>query len=71
MQEKHLGVNIRKLRKEHGLTQMQLAEKMGLGATAIVNYESGYSAPPANKLPKLAKALGVSLDRLFEGCYED
>lgn len=68
---KRIGENIRKYRKEQCLTQAQLAEKIGMSPTAVVNYESGYCDPPACRIPKIAWALCVTINALFEGCYED
>lgn len=38
-----IGINIMKLRKKEGLTQMELAEKMGVSFQAVSNWERGVS----------------------------
>jgi transcriptional regulator with XRE-family HTH domain len=48
------------LRKERGLTQPQLAEKIGLHVAQIRRYEAGTSQPTLDVIRSLAVALGVS-----------
>lgn len=54
-----LAAHIRSLRKNAGLTQKQLAMRIGVGATTINNIESGYLSSPA---PKLIDALAAAFD---------
>jgi len=61
----NIGENIRKYRKALGLTQIQLAEKLGTTQFVITNYERGTNNPLTSSLPDIAKALGVSIDQLF------
>lgn len=60
---------ILKARKEAGLTQAQVAERMGTKATAIARLEaslvSGKHSPSISTLQKYAKALGKQLDVRF------
>jgi len=60
-----LGENIRKYRKALGLTQAELAEKLGLTQALITNYERGLHNPPTTKLPDIAKALGIGVEQLY------
>ncbi len=53
-------------RKAVGLTQEQLAEQLGVDRTTVVRWERGQTQPLPWLRPKLAKALGVSPDRLEE-----
>lgn len=55
---------IRTLRKESGLTQREIAEKIGVTYRTYQNYEAGASAPSGTVLSKLSKLLGVSMDML-------
>lgn len=55
---------LKELRKEKGLTQRKLAEKLNYGYTAIANYESGRNQPKLQDLVRLADALDTSLDYL-------
>lgn len=59
MNDNILGNRIKKFREQLGLTQAQLAKKIGVGATTIANYETAYSTPNPVKIKKLADALGV------------
>ena len=52
------------LRKERGLTQKALSEKIGVHTTQVQRYESGDTQPSLAALRKLAIALNVSTDAL-------
>lgn len=67
-----VGENIRKLRKEKGLTQKQLGELCGINEVQIRRYELGgeNSNPKIETLHKIAKALGKSIILLVEGCED-
>ncbi len=52
------------LRKEHGLTQKNLAEQVGVHITQIQRYEKGSIQPTLDVLRRLAIALSVSADLL-------
>jgi len=54
-----------RLRRTAGLTQQQLADKTGISRRMIAHYETQATAPPAQALPLLAKALGVSVDEIL------
>ncbi|MCR4258303.1 XRE family transcriptional regulator [Streptococcus uberis] len=60
-----VGNKIRELRLERGLTQKELAERIGMGDTTIANYEKGIRAPKRNKIFKIASVLGKSVDDFF------
>ena len=53
-------------RKAVGLTQEQLAERLGVERTTVVRWERGETQPLPWLRPKLARALGVSADRVEE-----
>lgn len=57
--------NIAKYRKEHGLSQFQLAESLGLTQQTISKYEKGEREPDINTLIKLSKIFKVSLEELL------
>ncbi len=61
-----LGENIREGRKAAGLTQESLGEKLGMAAQTISKWERDESLPDASALPKLADALGTTIDGLFD-----
>ena len=56
---------LKKLRKNIGLTQDELAEKLGVRKTTISNYETGYSSPTKDTLVQLATLFNVSMDQLL------
>ena len=62
-----LGKRIQALRKAQGLTQEQLAERMGVTAQAVSKWENGQSCPDIMSLPRLAKALHTTADTLLTG----
>ena len=61
-----LGKKIRTLRFKAGLTQEQLAEKLGIGAQSVSKWENAATMPDITLLPLLAETFGVSIDDLFD-----
>ena len=53
------------LRKKHGLSQEELAEKLGLSRQAVSKWERAEASPDTDNLICLAKLYGVSLDELL------
>lgn len=60
-----LAANIRKYRNMWGLTQSELAEKLGVSVQAVSNWESAKSAPDIVLLPMMAEIFGCYIDNLF------
>jgi len=60
-----LGLRVADLRKQQGITQVQLAEALGVSQQTMQGYEAGRRRIPASALTTLAKALGVSLEALM------
>ncbi len=58
------NTNLRRIRKEKGITQEQLAEAVGVSAQAVSKWEMS-SYPDGDLLPKIAEFLDVSIDELF------
>jgi len=58
------GENIRKLRKEKGVSQSDLAKKSGIPQTVISSYERNAADIPAHRLISIAKALKASIYEL-------
>lgn len=65
-----LGMMIATLRKEKGMTQLDLAEKMGLTDKAVSKWERNLSCPDINAIPQLADVLGVSVEELMQAKKE-
>lgn len=55
------------LRKENGMTQMQLAERMNISDKTVSKWERGIGCPDISLLSALARIFSVSLDELLEG----
>ena len=60
-----LDKNIKEFRTEKGLTQAELAEKIGVSRGAVYFWEKGINEPTAGYVVKLAKIFGVSVDELL------
>ncbi|QTL99710.1 helix-turn-helix domain-containing protein [Iocasia frigidifontis] len=59
------GKKLKKARNELGMTQKQLAKKIGIKRTTVAGYESEGKMPPYNTLIKIAQTLNCSLDYLL------
>ena len=70
MKNNTLGMMISSLRKENGMTQLELAEKMGVTDKAVSKWERDLSYPDVNSIPKLADIFGVSVDELMHNRME-
>jgi transcriptional regulator with XRE-family HTH domain len=57
-----LGDKLKMLRKERGLTQSQVAEKIGQERSTVACYENGSRKPAVDVLEKIASLYGVTLD---------
>lgn len=60
-----LNETLRKKRKEHNLTQEQLAEKIFVSTKTISNWETGKTTPDIDSLIRLANLFNLSLDNLL------
>ena len=60
-----ISKNIALFRKRKGYTQEQLGEIIGVTNRAISKWESGVSMPDIMLLPKIAEALGITLEMLY------
>ena len=63
----NLSDRLQALRKSHGLSQEQLAEKLDVSRQAISKWESGQANPDINNLLKLSSIYEVSTDYLLSG----
>lgn len=66
------GNNIKALRKSKGLTQEEVAEKLGVTRQTISNYETGASpeGPTIKQLEDIAGILDTSIDKLLASQFE-
>jgi len=58
------------LRKENGLTQQEMADKIGLHVNQVRRYESGSAQPSLEALKKIAIAMSITIDSLVFGPEE-
>lgn len=65
MDQNKIGKHIEELRKEKGLTQKELAEKLGLSNTAISKWECGCNLPDISMLEPLSKVLNIDIMELI------
>ena len=61
------GLKLQELRKQKGLTQEQLAEKLYVSRTAVSKWESGRGYPGIDSLKEIAKFFCVTVDELLSG----
>ena len=64
---KQIGKKITDFRKAHNMTQMELADKLGISFQAVSNWERGNTMPDISKLPELAEIFHISVDELLDG----
>ena len=68
MTKQTFGATISALRKEKGLTQLELARQMGVTDKAVSKWERNLSFPDVASLPKLAEVLGTCRFRTWRRC---
>lgn len=57
---------IKTYREKRGLSQAAISDALNVSQQAVAKWESGEASPRADKLPALARLLGVSVGALFE-----
>jgi transcriptional regulator with XRE-family HTH domain len=60
-----LGAHVAELRRAQNITQVEMAETLGVSQQTINSYEVGRRRIPVSALPALAHSLGVSLEDLL------
>ena len=66
MDKTSLGITIAALRKERGMTQLDLARQLGITDKAVSKWERGLSCPDLYTFPRLAEILGASVEELMQ-----
>ena len=66
MNKQTFGNMVATLRKQNGMTQLDLAEKMGVTDKAVSKGERDLSFPDVNSIPKLAEIFDVTVDELMQ-----
>jgi len=64
---KTFGKRIAQVRKSRGITQQELAEKVGMSVVAIAYIETGKRWARLGTLDKIANSLKVDIEELFRG----
>ena len=62
-----LGTNIQQLRKEHNMSQGDLADALDISRQSVSKWETDTATPDLDKLLKLSEIFSVSLDELVKG----
>ncbi len=60
-----IGTVIRTYRKQNGMTQEEMANRLGVTTPAVNKWENGVSQPDIQLLAPIARLLGISLDELL------
>ena len=63
---KRLGNNLKKLRTERGITQIEIAQTLGSDRSFVSNIENGKTNPTLSTIANLAKALKIPVSDLFK-----
>ncbi len=66
MKKQSFGAMIAAMRKEQGMTQLELAEKMGVTDKAVSKWERDLSFPDVNSIPRLAEIFDVTVDEIMQ-----
>lgn len=67
MNQQKIGAFMRELRLDKGLTQEQLAERLGVSNRSVSRWENGNNLPDLSLLLELAKLYGVGVDEILDG----
>lgn len=67
MNPEMIGKFISSCRKDKGLTQMQLAEKLNISNRAVSKWETGKSIPDVSIMLELCEILGITVNELLSG----
>ena len=60
-----MSERIKKIRKQKGLSQTELGERIGVSQQVITNYERGIREPSIEMLLKISGALNISIENLI------
>jgi len=63
---KKLGENLKKIRIQKNITQIEIARILGVDRSFVSNIENGKNNPTLSTITSLAKALDVSTNELFK-----
>lgn len=61
-----LYLNLREIREKKGISQEELAEKLGISRIMIIHYEKGRNYPSLERAVQISNILGCTLDELVD-----
>jgi transcriptional regulator with XRE-family HTH domain len=64
--EVSIGIKLKALRLQAGLTQVQLAQACGVQQSVLTRYENDLKTPSAPRLAAVARALGVTVEEILD-----
>lgn len=67
MEQKTMGTFISALRKANGMTQQELADRLGVSNKAVSRWERDETAPDLSLIPAIAEIFGITCDELLKG----
>lgn len=67
MDQKKIGGFLKKLRKEKGVTQEQMAEAFGVSGRTVSRWENGFNMPDLDLVIEIAEYFEVSIEELLDG----
>ena len=67
MDQIKIGKFIQQKRKESGLTQYELAERLNVSDRAVSKWENGNCIPDVSNIQELCKILNITINNLFSG----
>ncbi len=67
MDQKRIGGFLKKLRKEKGITQEQMAEKLNISGRTVSRWETGNNMPDISLLAEIADLFGVTIPEIING----
>ena len=70
IEEMNIGTKITTARRQCGMTQSELADKMCVTRQTVSRWEAGTALPDVEKVAQIAKILQVSCDYLLDDAYE-
>lgn len=62
--KENIRVNLKKYRKEEGLTQKQLAQKLNVAPTTLSSWEQGLSSPDMDMLVLICSTLNIGINKM-------
>ena len=66
MIDKQIGIKIRQIRKSWGISQIELAERIGISFQQVQKYEKGSTRISVSRLMQISEALNVKVTVFFE-----